>query len=137
MNPKRRRLDFGVCQIRVMRVNEAPPRSYPAPTLDSPERIYDFWREHIATAAWFSPDQEFLTTILLNIRFAVVGWSLVSIGTLTESIVHPREVPRPAVAANAYAFALAHNHPSGVTPYAVLRRTERGVPSDEALLGTA
>jgi hypothetical protein len=44
-----------------MRVNEAPPVSYPVPTLDSPEKVYDFWQEHIATAAWFSPDQECLT----------------------------------------------------------------------------
>jgi hypothetical protein len=77
---------------------------------------YDFWQEHIATAAWFTPDQECLTSILLHIRFAVVGWGLISLGTLTESIVHPRDVLRPAVAANAYAFVLAHNHPSG-NPY--------------------
>jgi hypothetical protein len=68
----------------------------------------------IATSAWFTPDQECVTSILLNVRYAVIGWNLVSLGTLTgESIVHPREVLRPAVAANAYAFVLAHNHPSG------------------------
>jgi len=60
------------------------------------------------------PDQECLTSILLNVRYAVIGWNLVSLGTLTESIAHPREVLRPAVAANAYAFVLAHNHPTGV-----------------------
>jgi hypothetical protein len=50
MNPKRLRLDFGVCQIRVMRVNEAPPLSQSSPTLDAPEKVHDFWQEHIATA---------------------------------------------------------------------------------------
>jgi DNA repair protein RadC len=60
------------------------------------------------------PDQECLTSILLNVRYAVIGWNLVSLGPLTESIAHPREVLRPAVAANAYAFVLAHNHPTGV-----------------------
>jgi hypothetical protein len=30
-----------------------------------------------------------------------------------QAMEHPREVLRPAVAANAYAFVLAHNHPSG------------------------
>jgi DNA repair protein RadC len=39
-----------------------------------------------------------LTSILLNRRYAVIGWNLVSLGTLTESIAHPREVLRPAVA---------------------------------------
>jgi len=38
-------LDFGACQIRVLRVNEAPPL----------KQVYAFWKEHVATAAWFSP----------------------------------------------------------------------------------
>ena len=42
MNPKRLRLDFGVYHIRVMRVNEAPPLSQSSPTLDAPEKVYDF-----------------------------------------------------------------------------------------------
>ncbi|MEO6969872.1 MAG: JAB domain-containing protein [Chthoniobacterales bacterium] len=36
-----------------------------------------------------------------------------SLGTLNESIVHPRDVFRPAIALNAYAIVLMHNHPSG------------------------
>jgi hypothetical protein len=46
-------------------------------------------------SAWFTPDQECLTSILLNVRYAVIGWNLVSLGTLTESIAHPREVLTP------------------------------------------
>jgi len=103
---------FGACQICVLRVNDAPA-SYPVPALETPEQAYAFWQEHVANSAWFTPDQECVISILLNVRCAVIGWNLVSLGTLTESIVHPREVLRPAVAANAYAFVLAHNHPSG------------------------
>jgi len=38
---------------------------------------------------------------------------LVSIGTLDTILVHPREIFRPAIVANAAAIVLAHNHPSG------------------------
>jgi DNA repair protein RadC len=37
----------------------------------------------------------------------------VSIGTLNETIYHAREVFRPAIALNAYAIFVMHNHPSG------------------------
>ena len=43
----------------------------------------------------------------------VCGQALVSRGTLTASLVHPREVFRPALAAGAAALLLVHNHPSG------------------------
>jgi hypothetical protein len=49
-------------------------------TLETPEAVYAFWKD-IATAAWFSPDQECVTSILLNRRSAVIGWNLVSLGT--------------------------------------------------------
>jgi hypothetical protein len=42
----------------------------------------------------------------------VIGWNLVSPLLRSRSFI-PREVLRPAVAANAYAIVLAHNHPSG------------------------
>ena len=42
-----------------------------------------------------------------------MGQETVSIGSLNASIVHPREVFRPAVVASAAATVLVHNHPSG------------------------
>lgn len=51
--------------------------------------------------------------LCLTTRWSVMAFSLVSIGTLNESIVHPREVFRPAIAMGAYAVILMHNHPSG------------------------
>jgi DNA repair protein RadC len=98
-------------------------------------RTYAFWQEHVATSAWFTPDQECVISILLNVRCAVIGWNLVSLGTLTESIVHPREVLRPAVAANAYAFVLAHNHPSGnPTPSLADHDSTRTIQTAAAIL---
>ena len=38
---------------------------------------------------------------------------LISTGTVNESLAHPREIFKPAIASSAYAFILSHNHPSG------------------------
>lgn len=49
----------------------------------------------------------------LDARQRVLGWEAVSIGSLTETIVHPREVFREAIRKGAWGIALVHNHPSG------------------------
>ena len=51
--------------------------------------------------------------LLLDGRHRVLGEEIVSLGTLTASLVHPREVFRPAIRASAAALILVHNHPSG------------------------
>ncbi len=51
--------------------------------------------------------------VLLDGRHRVMRQELVSQGTLTASLVHPREVFRPALRAAAAALVLVHNHPSG------------------------
>jgi DNA repair protein RadC len=56
---------------------------------------------------------ECFMVVLLDGRHRVIRDSLVSQGTLTASLVHPREVFRPAVREAAAALILVHNHPSG------------------------
>ena len=51
--------------------------------------------------------------LLLNARHEVTCKETVSIGSLNASIVHPREVFKPAVLASAASIVLVHNHPSG------------------------
>ena len=51
--------------------------------------------------------------LLLDTKHRLVRMTRVSVGTLDASVVHPREVFRAAVAANAAAIVLFHNHPSG------------------------
>ena len=53
--------------------------------------------------------------ICLNTRNRVICINTVSIGSLNASLVHPREVFKPAILANAASIILAHNHPSGET----------------------
>ena len=58
-------------------------------------------------------DREHFAVILLNQKNRVVGVNTVSIGSLTASVVHPREVFKPAILSNCASLVLAHNHPSG------------------------
>jgi DNA repair protein RadC len=54
-----------------------------------------------------------VVVVLLNAKHRAIGINTVSIGTLTASLVHAREVFRPAVTLPTAAVILAHNHPSG------------------------
>ena len=58
-------------------------------------------------------NREHFLVLLLNARHEVIGRETVSIGSLNASIVHPREVFKPAVLASAASVVLVHNHPSG------------------------
>ena len=57
--------------------------------------------------------REHFLCLYLNARNQVIHKEVVSIGSLSSAIVHPREVFRPAVAQAAASVILAHNHPSG------------------------
>ena len=58
-------------------------------------------------------EKENFVLVLLDARHAVIGTEIISVGTLNASLVHPREVFRPAIIGNAASIILAHNHPSG------------------------
>jgi DNA repair protein RadC len=51
--------------------------------------------------------------VLLDTKRRVLRTTVISVGTLDSSIVHPREIFREATAAGAAALVLFHNHPSG------------------------
>jgi DNA repair protein RadC len=57
--------------------------------------------------------REHFLVLLLNARHECTAVETVSIGSLNASIVHPREVFRPAVLAASASIIVAHNHPSG------------------------
>ena len=58
-------------------------------------------------------DRERFLALYLDARHRVQAVETVSIGSLNASLVHPREVFKPAVAMSAAAVIVAHNHPSG------------------------
>jgi DNA repair protein RadC len=60
-------------------------------------------------------DREHFLVCGLDVKHAAIGINLVSVGTLTLALVHPREVFKPLLLMNAAACLCAHNHPSGET----------------------
>ena len=74
----------------------------------SPEDVFRHFETRLRHA-----NQEHFVVLLLDGRHRVLGEEIVSLGTLTASLVHPREVFRPAIRASAAALILVHNHPSG------------------------
>jgi DNA repair protein RadC len=70
----------------------------------------------IAHALWtrdFDFDREHFVVLAVDARGKVFGEKLISVGTLTATIVHPREVFRAAILMNAATIIVVHNHPSG------------------------
>lgn len=65
-------------------------------------------RQYLAGA-----DREHFVVLLLDAKNKVIGINTVSTGSLSASVVHPREVFKPAIVSNANALVCAHNHPSG------------------------
>ena len=58
--------------------------------------------------------KEHLRGLYLDSHYQLIHDEVISIGSLTSIIIHPREVFRPAIEYSASAVILAHNHPSGV-----------------------
>ena len=76
--------------------------------IDSPELVNE-----LVGAEMRRLHKESLRVILLDTRYHLIRVEEVSIGSVNESIAHPRDVFRPAVVSSAYAVIVVHNHPSG------------------------
>lgn len=76
--------------------------------LSCPQDVADFLMPRLRYAA-----KEQFVVILLNNKNKVIGTEVVSEGSLSSSVVHPREVFAPAILHHAAAIMVAHNHPSG------------------------
>ena len=76
--------------------------------IDTPELVYELLAPEMRTL-----HKESLRVLLLDTRYHLLRIQEVSLGSVNESIAHPRDVFRPAVISSAYAVIVAHNHPSG------------------------
>jgi DNA repair protein RadC len=76
--------------------------------LDTPERVADFLRDENRNY-----NVEHFQTVLLNSRRKLIKVHDISTGLVDSILVHPREVFRQAIEANATSLVLVHNHPSG------------------------
>lgn len=72
---------------------------------------------HLVKDELISEKRELFVVIMQDAKGCSLGHHVVSIGTLTEAPVHPREVFYPAIRHKAVSIILVHNHPSGdLTP---------------------
>lgn len=76
----------------------------------SPESAYCLLKDIFNNA-----DREMFVVLCLNAKNEPTHINICHVGTLNTSLVHPREVLKPAILSNARAIIVAHNHPSGDT----------------------
>lgn len=93
---------YTVSAVRRRRQRKPPPR------INGPEDIYRAVAPVVRDA-----DREHFFSILLSTKNHVLAVELVSVGSLSSSLVHPREVLKPALLRSAAALVVVHNHPSG------------------------
>ena len=94
-----------VYRIQLIEVDRIPsPAAQLRSSFDAASLLHDYLHD---------VDREHFVVVLLNRKNRFIGVNTVSIGSLTASVVHPREVFKAAILANASAIICGHNHPSG------------------------
>lgn len=76
--------------------------------VNSPSTVVEFFKEALKHA-----NKEQFIVVFLNTKNIITSYEVISIGTLSASIVHPREVYNRAIKKSAASIILVHNHPSG------------------------
>ena len=76
--------------------------------VQSARDVFEYMRGRI-------PDEtkEHLCILFLDAKNRIIRHEIVSVGTLTASLIHPREIFKAAIRESAHAVILVHNHPSG------------------------
>ncbi len=78
-----------------------------SPPVTAPAEAVAFFQKRIGASL-----QEHFTALFLNARNAPIGWREISRGSVSASIVHPRELFLPAIKLATSSLIVAHNHPS-------------------------
>ena len=91
--------------VRLVREPQLP---FPKPQISAPDDVRGLLQRHLAYE-----DREVFVAVILDARNQVLGVNTVSVGSVSASIVHPRETFRPAILMGASSIILAHCHPSG------------------------
>ena len=81
----------------------------PKTRLTQPSQIWELFR-------WLGREsKEWMIVLLLDGKNRLSAIDICSIGTLNQSLVHPREIFKSALISSCAAIAMVHNHPSGDT----------------------
>ena len=95
-------------EFKLVRIREA---SATRDRHDTPEKLWEYIKDNIEPN--LDQDREQFAVIFLSTRLHVTGHHIASVGTLDTLLVHPRDVFRAAIVANAASVVVVHNHPSG------------------------
>jgi len=89
-----------------------PEIEYNRIRVTSPAKAIEFCREHFKELLLYGQQEEFWL-ITLDTKNQFIAKHQITVGTLRNSLVHPREVFRPAIKDSANCIIVVHNHPSG------------------------
>ena len=103
LNPNAKMVD--IVSIKMVREKS---KIYENREIRSPLDIYELLKDTLEDA-----DREMLIAVCLNNNYEPTNISTISIGSLAEATVHPREVFKVAILSNSQYLVLTHNHPSG------------------------
>lgn len=81
--------------------------------VDSPKVLFEVLKAVLMAEDEIDRDKEHVWVIHLSARNTIKALELVSLGTISTALIHPREVFTRAVALRSSAIILAHNHPTG------------------------
>jgi DNA repair protein RadC len=95
-------------RYRIMLVKEPEAVFTSYPKFGNSRELFEAFREEFSAL-----DREHFFMITLDSKNTTIGYHTISIGSLSSSVVHPREVFKPAVLESAAAVIFLHNHPSG------------------------
>ncbi len=104
-NPTR---PYSIPGFRIALVREPGVKLNERPLLRTPGDAAPFLAQYIGDL-----DREAFVVAMLTVRHRVIGLHTVSVGCLTSSLVHAREVFKPAILSGSAGLLIAHNHPSG------------------------
>jgi DNA repair protein RadC len=104
-NPTR---PYSIPGFRISLTREPGVELAERPSMQAPSEAAPILKQYIGDI-----DREVFVLAMLTTRHRVLGLHTVSVGCLTASLVHPREVFKPAILGGSAALVVAHNHPSG------------------------
>lgn len=99
-----------VKEVKVVTVYDT---EVPSIKMTSPIEVREAWDKLVLNAPWYDAEKENVVSFILNTQSRLKYFHLVSVGDVSSSIVHPREIFRAAIRCAGSSIIIAHNHPSG------------------------
>lgn len=102
-NPSAKRVDI----VRIQLVKESS-LLYKERAIRNPESAYQLLKQFVGNV-----DREYFIVVCLDTKNQPTAMNVCHVGDLNTSIIHPREIIKPAILSNAASILIGHTHPSG------------------------